>query len=178
MKQDPFDPHANVCHTRVRKPPDFWVVPNPFWKFLSQSFFGGKKDIQFLLLKKNIHHIMLRTSLRIATRSQSTVAKTAPRALSNAYLGNLESRWTTLPKEDQTALIEELKTRMELPWQNLTTAEKKAAYYISFGEWAQESHCTTQVTSLRSSGVLPVPLLHQSLSSQVSDLWASLLHKP
>lgn len=135
MKQDPFDPHANVCHTRVRKPPDFWVVPNPFWKFLSQSFFGGKKDIQFLLLKKNIHHIMLRTSLRIATRSQSTVAKTAPRALSNAYLGNLESRWTTLPKEDQTALIEELKTRMELPWQNLTTAEKKAAYYISFGEW-------------------------------------------
>lgn len=40
-----------------------------------------------------------------------------------------------MPKEDQTALIDELKARMELPWQELTAAEKKAAYYISFGEW-------------------------------------------
>lgn len=24
---------------------------------------------------------------------------------------------------------------MELPWQDLSAAEKKAAYYISFGEW-------------------------------------------
>ncbi|CAX45149.1 cytochrome C oxidase polypeptide V, mitochondrial precursor, putative [Candida dubliniensis CD36] len=71
-------------------------------------------------------------------RFNSTVAKsstTTPRALSNAYIGNLESRWTSLPKQDQQTLIDELKSRMELPWQELTPAEKKAAYYISFGEW-------------------------------------------
>jgi len=79
---------------------------------------------------------MLRASLtRLAVRSQSTVAASAPRALSNAYVGQLENRWTSLPKDDQTALIEDLKARMELNWKELTTEEKKAAYYISFGEW-------------------------------------------
>ncbi|KAK6463041.1 cytochrome-c oxidase subunit VA [Scheffersomyces coipomensis] len=79
---------------------------------------------------------MYRQSLqRLAIRSQSTVAKSVPRPLSNAYVSKLESRWTALPKEDQTSLIESLKSRMELPWQELTPAEKKASYYISFGEW-------------------------------------------
>lgn len=79
---------------------------------------------------------MFRQSIqRFAIRNQSTVSKSAPRALSNAYVAKLDSRWETLPKEDQTTMIEELKTRMELPWQELTPAEKKAAYYISFGEW-------------------------------------------
>lgn len=79
---------------------------------------------------------MFRQSIqRIAVRQQSTVAKTAPRALSNAYVGKLDSRWESLPKEDRDTLIGELKGRMELPWQELTPAEKKAAYYISFGEW-------------------------------------------
>ena len=72
---------------------------------------------------------------RLAIRLQSSVAKSAPRALSNSYVGGLQQRWEALPKEDQSALIEELKTRMEGPWQELSTAEKKAAYYISFGEW-------------------------------------------
>ena len=76
-----------------------------------------------------------RSLQRQAIRFNSTVAKSAPRALSNAYIGKLESRWTTLPKEDQQTIIEELKSRMELPWQELSPAEKKAAYYISFGEW-------------------------------------------
>ncbi|RCK60801.1 Cytochrome c oxidase polypeptide 5A, mitochondrial [Candida viswanathii] len=70
-----------------------------------------------------------------AVRFNSTVAKSTPRALSNAYIGNLEARWTGLAKKEQDTLIDELKTRMELPWQELTPAEKKAAYYISFGEW-------------------------------------------
>lgn len=78
---------------------------------------------------------MLRQTALRAVRFQSTVAKAAPRPLSNAYVNNLETRWEKLPKEDQTALIDELKARQELPWQELTAAEKKAAYYISFGEW-------------------------------------------
>lgn len=78
---------------------------------------------------------MLRQSLLRAARFQSTVAKTAPRPLSNAYVNHLETRWEKLPQQDQTALIDQLKARQELPWQELTAAEKKAAYYISFGEW-------------------------------------------
>lgn len=78
---------------------------------------------------------MLRQSFARAVRFNSTVAKAAPKPLSTAYINKLETRWENLPKEDQTALIDELKARMELPWQELTTAEKKAAYYISFGEW-------------------------------------------
>lgn len=78
---------------------------------------------------------MLRQSFARAVRFNSTVAKAAPKPLSNAYVNKLETRWENLPKEDQTALIDELKARMELPWQELSPAEKKAAYYISFGEW-------------------------------------------
>lgn len=78
---------------------------------------------------------MLRQSVIRAVRFNSTVAKAASKPLSNAYVNKLDSRWEALAKEDQTALIDELKTRMELPWQQLTPAEKKAAYYISFGEW-------------------------------------------
>lgn len=78
---------------------------------------------------------MLRQVFARAVRHNSSVAKQAPRALSNAYVSHIESRWELLPKGDQTALIDELKARMELPWQELTPAEKKAAYYISFGEW-------------------------------------------
>ncbi|ODV76882.1 COX4-domain-containing protein [Suhomyces tanzawaensis NRRL Y-17324] len=120
-------------------------------------YFGvGGSVIEFLNYLKRIHPLgtvdveevgelkrslimysrMFRQTLqRIAVRSQSTVTKAAPRPLSNAHVSNLEGRWGSLPKEDQTALIEELKTRMELPWSELSVAEKKAAYYISFGEW-------------------------------------------
>ncbi|KAG7666117.1 cox5 [[Candida] subhashii] len=79
--------------------------------------------------------MLVKSLTRTAIRFNSTVAKTAPKALSTAYLGNLETRWTSLPKQDQEALIEELKARMTLPWNELTSAEKKAAYYISFGAW-------------------------------------------
>ncbi|CUM65671.1 uncharacterized protein PRCAT00003319001 [Priceomyces carsonii] len=72
---------------------------------------------------------------RLVVRYQSSVAKTAPKPLSVAYVGKLETRWEGLPKEDQTQLIDELKARMELPWQELTPSEKRSAYYISFGEW-------------------------------------------
>lgn len=63
------------------------------------------------------------------------MAKTAPRALSNAYVNQLEARWETLPQADQSALINDLKERMKISWGELTPAEKKAAYYISYGEW-------------------------------------------
>lgn len=77
---------------------------------------------------------MLR-SLAVGLQSVRMQSSVASRPLSNAYVGQLEKRWESLPKEDQSALIDELKVRQELPWKQLTTEEKKAAYYISFGEW-------------------------------------------
>lgn len=77
---------------------------------------------------------MFRAS-RIAVRLNSTVSKAAAAPLSNAYVTKLEQRWAKMPSQDRSVLIAELKNRMALPWQELTPAEKKAAYYISFGEW-------------------------------------------
>ncbi|KAL6453219.1 COX5A Cytochrome c oxidase subunit 5A [Candida maltosa Xu316] len=85
---------------------------------------------------KSLQRAALRTNRSAIVRFNSTVA---PRAISTAYIGNLESRWGSLPEQEQQSLIEELKGRMELPWQELTPAEKKAAYYISFGEWGPRS---------------------------------------
>lgn len=85
------------------------------------------------MFMKSLQRAAVRSNTAI--RFNSTVAKTAPKALSNAYIGNLETRWSKLPEKDQQTLIDELKTRMELPWQELSPAEKRAAYYISFGEW-------------------------------------------
>lgn len=97
----------------------------------------SRKFISHLVSSKHRNQIfaMLQSFARTAVRYNSTVAHTAPRALSNAYVNKLETRWEKLPKQDQTALIEQLKARMELPWSELTSAEKKAAFYISFGEW-------------------------------------------
>lgn len=77
---------------------------------------------------------MFRAS-RIAVRLNSTVAKASPAPLSPAYVGKLPQRWNAMPQADRAQIIADLKTRMALPWQDLTPAEKKAAYYISFGEW-------------------------------------------
>lgn len=78
---------------------------------------------------------MLRQTFARSVRFNSTMAKAGPRPLSNAFLNHLESRWEKLPKNDQTAMINDLKQRMKLQWSELTLAEKKAAYYISYGEW-------------------------------------------
>lgn len=102
------------------------------------------------MFMKSLQRAAVRSNTAI--RFNSTVAKTAPRSLSNAYIGNLEARWSKLPEKDQQHLIEELKTRMELPWQELTPAEKKAAYYISLVNGVQELHCIFQVKELKFSG--------------------------
>lgn len=97
-------------------------------------------------------------------RFNSTVAKStsaAPRALSNAYIGNLESRWTSLPKQDQQTLIDELKSRMELPWQELTPAEKKLLIIFHLVNGGQELHYIYQVKDLKYFGLLLVVLLLQ-----------------
>lgn len=85
---------------------------------------------------------MLRATRVVARRLNLTTVPasklpsyTPPAALSPAYVGKLPERWGNLPQADRAQLIADLKSRMLLDWQELTPAEKKAAYYISFGEW-------------------------------------------
>lgn len=78
---------------------------------------------------------MLRQTFARSIRLNSTVAKAAPRPLSNAYVNKLETRWESLPETDKNALINDLRERMKVSWNELTVAEKKAAYYVSYGGW-------------------------------------------
>lgn len=79
---------------------------------------------------------MLRPTLR-ATRlaTLQSSSKRSASALSNATVSNLQNRWEGLPEVDQKDIISQLSERQKNPWSELTVAEKKAAWYISFGEW-------------------------------------------
>ncbi|CAM9024835.1 hypothetical protein WICANDRAFT_97216 [Wickerhamomyces anomalus NRRL Y-366-8] len=69
------------------------------------------------------------------------VARTTPvrfaqtHAISNASIVELEKRWEELPAVDQQEIVSQLGERQKLPWGELTHAEKRAAWYISYGAW-------------------------------------------
>lgn len=76
---------------------------------------------------------MLRTtaSKAVATaRQMSTAAHLTPAAITN-----LSGRWEKLPESDKQDIIVSLAARQQLPWTELSLEEKKAAWYISFGQW-------------------------------------------
>ena len=56
-------------------------------------------------------------------------------SLSNATIADLNKRWESLPTTDQEEIISQLNERQKLNWKELTPEEKKAAWYISYGEW-------------------------------------------
>lgn len=53
-------------------------------------------------------------------------------AISNPTLANIESRWDTMPPQEQADLWMALRDRMKNDWNELTLQEKKAGMY-SFG---------------------------------------------
>ncbi|KAI9762999.1 MAG: Cytochrome c oxidase subunit 5A [Chaenotheca gracillima] len=54
-------------------------------------------------------------------------------AISNPTLAGIEKRWEEMPPQEQAELWMQLRDRMKSNWHELTTAEKKAAYWIAFG---------------------------------------------
>ncbi|ODV83693.1 hypothetical protein CANARDRAFT_29688 [[Candida] arabinofermentans NRRL YB-2248] len=48
---------------------------------------------------------------------------------------NLPSRWLRLSGEDQLDIINYLNVKQQFGWNFLTPDEKKAIYYISYGDW-------------------------------------------
>ncbi|TVY44128.1 Cytochrome c oxidase polypeptide 5, mitochondrial [Lachnellula cervina] len=55
-------------------------------------------------------------------------------AISNPTLAGIEKRWEAMPPQEQADLWMQLRDRMKVNWAELTLQEKKAAYYIAFGE--------------------------------------------
>jgi cytochrome c oxidase subunit 4 len=74
----------------------------------------------------------------VATRNLARVAPVrfaSTHPVSKAAIAELESRWEELPAADQQEIVSQLSERQKLPWAELTEAEKKAAWYISYGAW-------------------------------------------
>jgi len=94
---------------------------------------------------------MLRTSLlRASPRGGLRIVRSVPvpllqtsqvkvegrrnaHAVSNPTLVNIEKRWEEMPPQEQADLWMSLRDRMKTNWAELTLQEKKAAYYIAFG---------------------------------------------
>ncbi|TVY27663.1 Cytochrome c oxidase polypeptide, mitochondrial [Lachnellula hyalina] len=84
---------------------------------------------------------MLRQSIlrSSASLTRSRTAAVAVRtvhahAVSNPTLAGIEKRWETMPPQEQAELWMQLRDRMKVNWAELTLQEKKASYYIAFGE--------------------------------------------
>jgi cytochrome c oxidase subunit 4 len=56
-------------------------------------------------------------------------------AISNPTLVNLETRWEKMSEEERGDIVSQLAERQKGPWSELTVAEKRAAWYISYGAW-------------------------------------------
>ncbi|QPG77108.1 hypothetical protein FOA43_004511 [Brettanomyces nanus] len=76
---------------------------------------------------------LLRPTVRLVSLKQFRLASTS--SLSQASITHLEKRWEKLPDVDRKSLISSLSERQKLPWNQLSQTEKRAAYYVSFGEW-------------------------------------------
>ncbi|KAI5285942.1 Cytochrome c oxidase subunit 5A [Ascosphaera acerosa] len=78
-------------------------------------------------------------TLRAATAASPARAALARRlastdtAVAAPMLANIEKRWETMPPQEQAELYMALRDRMRANWHELTLAEKRAAYWISFG---------------------------------------------
>lgn len=90
---------------------------------------------------------MLRSLLKTSTPAQrlaiSRFASTAAAPTTSATqepisaptLRKLDTRWEKLTEEDRDEIIDALAERQKGDWKQLTPLEKKAAWYISYGEW-------------------------------------------
>ncbi|KAI5283314.1 Cytochrome c oxidase subunit 5A [Ascosphaera aggregata] len=67
------------------------------------------------------------TSIAMTRFASTDTAVAAP------MLANIEKKWEAMPPQEQAELYMALRDRMRANWHELTLAEKKAAYWISFG---------------------------------------------
>lgn len=59
----------------------------------------------------------------------------ATSSASNPTIAALESRWTRLPEAEQGAIADTLLEKQKGDWKQMTLEEKRAAYYIAYGNY-------------------------------------------
>jgi len=62
-------------------------------------------------------------------------ASYATHTISTPTLADIEKRWPAMTTSEQADIAKQLEERQKVPWKELSVAEKRAAYYIAFGEY-------------------------------------------
>ncbi|CAN6658672.1 cytochrome c oxidase subunit 5A, mitochondrial [Trichomonascus vanleenenianus] len=81
---------------------------------------------------------MLRTvrpSANVARLGLRMSQRHVSQAISAPTLMNLEVRWEGMSQEERDDIVAQLAERQKGSWKDLTVAEKRAAWYISYGPW-------------------------------------------
>ncbi|GME73789.1 unnamed protein product [[Candida] boidinii] len=60
----------------------------------------------------------------------------------------LEKRWLKMKPEDQLMLIDDINTLQTFSWKFLTKDQKKAIYYISYGQWGPRTQENLNIPEL------------------------------
>ncbi|GME71229.1 unnamed protein product [Ambrosiozyma monospora] len=73
-------------------------------------------------------------------------------------VSNLSNRWVNLPSDAQQDIISYLNVKQQFGWNYLTPDEKKALYYISYGNWGardgQAMNLPEMIFKIMSSSIL------------------------
>lgn len=72
--------------------------------------------------------------LRTLASARVAVPRRLAHTISTPTLINLDRRWEGMSPDEQADLQSKLAKRQEGPWSELTPEEKKAAYFVAFGE--------------------------------------------
>lgn len=72
--------------------------------------------------------------LRTLASARVAVPRRFAHTISTPTLINLDKRWESMSADEQADIQSKLAKRQEGPWTELTPEEKKAAYFVAFGE--------------------------------------------
>ncbi|CDK29307.1 unnamed protein product [Kuraishia capsulata CBS 1993] len=94
--------------------------------------------------------ILAKPSLKrtLATSTSTDNWQTDDDELYSPDFANLPVRWEKLSEEERADTVYYLEGKQELPWELMSTEEKKAAYFLAYGKWGprnQQGLNTTEV---------------------------------
>lgn len=104
---------------------------------------------------------LAKSSLSVAKCQSVRAASTSASInITPASISNLQGRWEQLPESDKQHLIDALSEKQKLPWNQLSLAEKKATWYISFGTWGPRKPMETpeQIASIYKGVIIGLAL--------------------
>ncbi|EEB06050.1 cytochrome c oxidase subunit V [Schizosaccharomyces japonicus yFS275] len=98
----------------------------------------GKRALSQLL--KETQNGRTRFASNLAAFGVKEKQTTSPEILAGGVIArprivDIEKRWSKMPKDEQDSIIADLEERQKKPWDDLTLEEKRAAYWIAFGNY-------------------------------------------